>query len=113
MRAIYLQDKPVIRYYREVLFQRMAKRAIESAELMFKRSGNPRQQEARIFVENRKLKEQVEALQLAVKEAKSAEEAVTSEFRKKEEVLELKLQTIQHKAYSLGQSSQQLKHHQR
>jgi chaperonin cofactor prefoldin len=48
-----------------------------------------------------------------VKEAKSAEEAVTSEFRKKEEVLELKLQTIQHKAYSLGQSSQQLKHHQR
>lgn len=42
--------------YRELLFQKVAKRAIESAEFMVKNStGGSKQQEARVFVENRKL----------------------------------------------------------
>jgi hypothetical protein len=41
----------------------VAQRAIESAEMLFKRgSGNPKASEARIFVENRNLKDQVQAL---------------------------------------------------
>lgn len=42
LKAIYIQDKPVIRMYRELLFQKVAKRAIESAEFMLKRTGQPK-----------------------------------------------------------------------
>lgn len=55
LKAIYVQDKPVIRMYRELLFQKVAKRAIESAEFMLKRTGQPKQGEARLFIENRKI----------------------------------------------------------
>lgn len=41
--------------YRELLFQKVAQRAIENAEFMLKRSGQPKQGEARLFIENRKL----------------------------------------------------------
>ena len=36
IKAIYLQDKPVIRLYREVLFQKIAQRALTSAEFLYK-----------------------------------------------------------------------------
>lgn len=39
LHAIYIRDKPVVRLYRELLFQKVAKRAIENAEFMFKRTG--------------------------------------------------------------------------
>ena len=55
LKAIYVYDKPVIRMYRELLFQKVAKRAIESAEFMLKRTGQPKQGEARLFIENRKI----------------------------------------------------------
>ena len=36
IKAIYLQDKPVIRLYRELLFQKIAHRALTSAEFLYK-----------------------------------------------------------------------------
>lgn len=36
IKAIYLQDKPVIRLYRELLFQKIAQRALTSAEFLYK-----------------------------------------------------------------------------
>jgi hypothetical protein len=50
-----MQEKPVIRLFREVLFQKVAKRAIENAEFLMKKSGNPKIGESRLFMENKKL----------------------------------------------------------
>lgn len=69
LNAIYIRDKPVIRMYRELLFQKVAKRAIESAEFMLKRSGQPKQGEARIFIENRKLTLENNRLKTQLQEA--------------------------------------------
>jgi hypothetical protein len=55
LQAVYMQEKPVIRLYREVLFQKVAKRAIENAEFLLKKSGNPKTGDSRLFVENKKL----------------------------------------------------------
>ncbi len=38
--AIYIQDKPVIRLYRELLFRRIAQKAIQSAENLFKQTSS-------------------------------------------------------------------------
>jgi hypothetical protein len=55
LQAVYMQEKPVIRLFREVLFQKVAKRAIENAEFLLKKSGNPKVGESRLFMENKKL----------------------------------------------------------
>jgi ABC-type phosphate transport system auxiliary subunit len=63
--AIYTQDKPVIRLYRELLFRRIAQKAIQSAENLFKqtnsldRDGN---QMCKLSLENKRLNAQNEAL---------------------------------------------------
>ena len=38
--AIYTQDKPVVRLYRELLFRRIAQKAIQSAEHLFKQTNS-------------------------------------------------------------------------
>jgi hypothetical protein len=54
IKAIYTAEKPVIRLYRELLFQKVAARAIESAEFMLKKNTGTAG-EARVFIENKKL----------------------------------------------------------
>jgi hypothetical protein len=50
-----MNERPVIRLYRELLFQKVAKQAIESAEFLLKKSGGSTGSEARIFIECKKL----------------------------------------------------------
>jgi len=38
--ALYTQDKPVIRLYREIFFRQIAHKAIQSAESLFKQSNS-------------------------------------------------------------------------
>lgn len=66
-----MQEKPVIRLYREVLFQKVAKKAIENAEFLLKRSGNPKTGESRLFVANKKLVQENERLQTELEDARS------------------------------------------
>jgi hypothetical protein len=54
LKAIYTNEKPVIRLYRELLFQKVAARAIDSAEFMLKKNTSVGG-EARVFMENKKL----------------------------------------------------------
>ena len=55
IKAIYMKERPVIRLYRELLFQKVAKQAIESAEFLLKKSGGSTSSEARVFIECKKL----------------------------------------------------------
>ena len=50
-----MNERPVIRLYRELLFQKVAKQAIESAEFLLKKSGGSTGSEARVFIECKKL----------------------------------------------------------
>jgi hypothetical protein len=34
--ALYCQDRPVVRYYREALFQQIAKKSLEQSEFLYK-----------------------------------------------------------------------------
>ena len=61
-----MNERPVIRLYRELLFQKVAKQAIESAEFLLKKSGGSTGSEARVFIEcknltseNNKLKKEI------------------------------------------------------
>jgi hypothetical protein len=40
--AIYIQDKPVIRMYRELFYQNIAKQALNQAEFLFKSTASAR-----------------------------------------------------------------------
>ena len=49
----------------------MAKKAIENAEFLLKKSGNPKLGESRLFVENKKLVSENERLKAELAEQKS------------------------------------------
>ena len=69
--------------YRELLFQKVAKRAIESAEFMVKNSPtSSKQNEARVFCENRKLQQENARLKkdLAIAEDQLQIEAEERQF---------------------------------
>ena len=56
--AIYIQDKPVIRLYRELLFRRIAQKAIQSAETLFKQTSSldkDGKQICKVSLENKRL----------------------------------------------------------
>ncbi len=57
--AIYLQDKPVIRLYREMLFRQIAQKALQSAECLFKQTNSTDcngNQMSKLMLQNRRYK---------------------------------------------------------
>jgi|LauGreDrversion4_2_1035121.scaffolds.fasta_scaffold125915_2 hypothetical protein len=56
--SLYLREQIPFRHYRERLFEKIAKKALEQAEFLFK-SRPFEGGESRIFVENRKLKREL------------------------------------------------------
>ena len=56
--ALYTQEKPVIRLYREMLYRKIAQKAIQSADYLFQqtgsvdRSGNKM---SKVFLQNKRL----------------------------------------------------------
>ena len=56
--SLYLREQIPFRHYRERLFEKIAKKALEQAEFLFK-SRPCEGGESRLFVENRKLKREL------------------------------------------------------
>ena len=103
--AIYTQDKPVIRLYRELLFRRIAQKAIQSAENLFKqtnsldRDGN---QMCKLSIENKRLTAQNEALKkkLRVSEEISKSKSESNQMERVRSAY--KLNRVQEKAKLLA-----------
>lgn len=72
MVTLYLKEQSAYRYYRERLFEQMAKKALEQAEYVYKNRGGAGASSqsdgegaatrSRVFAENKRLRKEVEGL---------------------------------------------------
>lgn len=62
--AAYLKEPTAVRYYRERLFEKITKKAIEQAEYLYKNRGKSSSSkgDGRLFVENKRLRKENEGL---------------------------------------------------
>ncbi len=79
MCSLYLKEQEAYRFYREKLFDLIAKKAIEQSEFLFKNRGNNNSnsemgQQSRIFIENKKLKSELKALNIDLDRIKTENE---------------------------------------
>lgn len=102
--AIYTQDRPVLRLYRELFFRRIAQKAIQSAENLFKqtnsadRNGN---EMCKLALQNKRLLAQNEALKRQLEEAKQVEKQSAERQQAERVQWRHKLGKVQDKAKEL------------